>query len=352
MLTEEQGRGLNTLTRKIHSGAPVTILQGPAGSGKSFLLNYLLQELGYGSKEVAYVSFTGTAAQVLKKQGLPATTIHSLIYKPIMRYGVCVGFRKQARAELGGLKLIIVDEFSMLSKEILRDLESYGIQLLLVGDQFQLPPIGEPNRFLNSADVFLNEVHRQALDNPLLWAATEIRLGRGLPAGIYGDTLWIGRKEKADGSWYRKDVQIITGLNRTKDELNFEMAGTRIPTVGHKIIFLKNDMNNGITNGSIGVITKINRGVRNKYRMDVDLGDGHSVEDYPAEFLLNGDTPERRGQFFSYAYAISCHKAQGQTFDSPGIVYDESHIFRNDSKKWLYVALTRYTGNYNVAVLR
>lgn len=354
MLTLEQENGLIKLTKKIQIEAPITILQGPAGSGKSYLLTHLLQHLGYHESQVAFVSFTGTAAQVLVKQGLSATTIHSLIYKPIVRYGVCVGFRKKSRAEFreeNNLRLIIVDEFSMLSQEMLVDLEFYGVQLLLVGDHDQLPAIGEPNKYVNSADVFLKEVHRQALDNPILWAATEVRLGRGLPAGIYGDILWVGRKENADPGWYRKDVQIITGLNSTKDSLNLEMAGTEKPRRGHKIIFLRNDMEQGITNGTIGEIVGVNTPFRNKYKLTASLDDGR-VEDYPAEFLIRGETPQRKGQYFSYAYAISCHKAQGQTFDSPGIIYDESHIFGQDRKKWLYTAISRWTGNYSVAILR
>lgn len=354
MLTREQENGLRILKNKIESGSPVTILQGAAGTGKSYLLSYLLSSLNYLEEELAFVSFTGTAAKVLQKQGLPATTIHKLIYNPIIVRGSCVGFKRKTRDELieKNIKLIIVDEFSMLNQEILKDLMTYRIPLLLVGDQFQLPPIGKPNNYINSADVFLTEVHRQALDNPVLWAATQVRLGNGLPGGIYGNTLFVGRKDEADESWFRKDVQIITGLNKTKDSLNATMAGTPNPMSGHKIIFLKNDMENGITNGTIASILRIRRIYRNVYALTVETEDGERLDNYQAEFILTGDTPQRRGQFFSYAYAISCHKAQGQTFDTPGIVFDESAVFGINSKKWLYTAISRWTGNYNVAILR
>lgn len=355
MLSLEQERALKILKYKIESGALITTLQGPAGSGKSYLLSYLLQSLDLQERHLAFVSFTGTAAQVLRKQGLPASTIHKLIYNPIIVRGVCVGFRKKTREELleaGSIKLIIVDEFSMLSQEILMDLMSFRIPLLLVGDRDQLPPIGTPNIYVNSADVFLTEVHRQALDNPILWAATQVRLGNGLPGGVYGNVLWVGRKKEADEGWFRKDVQIITGLNKTKDELNLTMAGSPKPLLNHKIIYLKNDMNVGVTNGTIAEITKIQKVVGNDYLLGTKEPSGETVKDYKAQFLLTGDTPQRRGQFFSYAYAISCHKAQGQTFDSPGLVFDESAHFGSNSRKWLYTAITRWTGNYGVAILR
>ena len=349
-LTKEQENGLMILREKLNNGSPYAILQGAAGTGKSYLLKYLMDSLGY--KRIAYVSFTGTAAKVLQKQGLPATTIHKLIYNPIVVRGVCVGFRKKTLDEIPALQLIVVDEFSMLSEDILKDLLSFDIPLLLVGDQFQLPPIGKTNHLITKADVFLTEVHRQALDNPILYAATRIRNGEGLPAGVYGDTLWVGRKSEAEESWFRKDVQIITGLNKTKNQLNEVLAGGNRPMIGHKIMFLKNDWDSGITNGTIVELIRVRDYGFGLFNLTFRDDEGNYFEDYKAYFTLENEVPNRRGQFFTFAYAISCHKSQGQTFDSPGIIFDESGAFGVNSKKWLYTALTRWTGNYNVAIVR
>ena len=353
MLTREQEHALKVLDNKIKNKAPVTVLQGPAGSGKSYLLKYLFESLGFHESEIAFVAYTGIAAEVLRKQGLRASTIHYLIYDAIMVNGLCVGFRKKQRSELPeGLRLIVVDEFSMLTQDMLEDLLSYNIQLLLIGDQYQLPPIGEANQYTNLADVFLEEVHRQALDNPILKAATDVRLGNGLAGGVYGNTLWVGRKEKADDSWFRKDVQIITGLNRTKDDMNLTMAGSTRPKKGDKIIFLKNDRKAGVNNGTIAEIGSIRNHSYNKYKLSFLDANASGVDNYIARFILAGDAPRSKDQMFSYAYAISCHKAQGQTFDTPGIIFDESAHFRQDSRRWLYTAISRFTGNYGVAILR
>lgn len=352
MLSREQEQALKVLKNKINSGAPVTILQGPAGSGKSYLLKYLFESLGYPESTIAFVAYTGIASQVLSKQGMSASTIHALIYTPVIINGYCVGFRKKPKDEITKFRLIVVDEFSMLTQDMLEDLLSYEVPLLLVGDQFQLPPIGKANQYVNLADVALTEIHRQALDNPILKAATDVREGRGLPGGIYGNTLWVGRKEDADDGWFRKDVQVITGLNKTKDDLNIVMAGTMKPKAGHKIIFLKNDWKNGITNGTIANINQIRDFGYSRYNLDFNADSIGRFKQYNAKFLLSGDTPQSKNQMFSYAYAISCHKAQGQTFDTPGIIFDESGYFRQDSKRWLYTALSRFTGNYSVAILR
>ena len=235
MLSLEQDRAAQILKTRIKN--PISILQGAAGTGKSYLLSNFLESLNYNSDDIAFVTFTGTAAKILQKQNLPATTIHKLIYKPIIVGGICIGFTRLSKADVGHLKLIIVDEFSMVSQDILDDLMSYKIPLLLVGDQAQLPPIGTPNKYINSADAILTEVHRQALDNPILWAATQIRLGNGLPNGIYGNKLWVGNKKDMDPNWIRPDVQIITGLNATKDKYNLELAGTPRPMENHRIMF-------------------------------------------------------------------------------------------------------------------
>lgn len=318
----------------------------------TYLLKHLFESLGYPESTIAFVAYTGIASQVLSKQGMSASTIHALIYTPVIINGYCVGFRKKPKDEITKFRLIVVDEFSMLTQDMLEDLLSYGVPLLLVGDQFQLPPIGKANQYVNLADVALTEIHRQALDNPILKAATDVREGRGLPGGIYGNTLWVGRKEDADDGWFRKDVQVITGLNKTKDDLNIVMAGTMKPKTGHKIIFLKNDWKNGITNGTIANINQIRDFGYSRYSLDFNADSIGRFKQYNAKFLLSGDTPQSKNQMFSYAYAISCHKAQGQTFDTPGIIFDESGYFRQDSKRWLYTALSRFTGNYSVAILR
>lgn len=352
MLTIEQEKALSILQERIKNKEQVSILQGVAGSGKSYLLKSLLYSLNVGSAQVAFVTYTGVAAQVLQRNNLPATTIHSLIYKPIMSRGVCIGFKKKSIEDLPPLKIIVVDEFSMVSQEILNDLLAYQIPLILVGDYFQLPPIGEPNIYINRADAVLSEVHRQALDNPILAAATRIREGGGLPFGTYGATLWVGSKKEADQAWFRKDVQIITGLNQTKDNINRQISPLGVPGPGEKIMFLKNDWKHGITNGTIVEIKRARKLVGNRYLLTFNFND-KKYNDYLATFDLGlGAKNQSLNQRFTFAYAISCHKSQGQTFDCPGIIIDESTSFRENKSKWLYTAITRFTGNYNVAILR
>lgn len=348
-LTNEQENAVKVLLDRYNKNEKITVLQGPAGSGKSYLLSYFINYVSCKPDEVAFVAFTGTAAKILMQKGLYASTIHKLIYDPIIYRGVCIGFRKKAKDRLSHLKLIVVDEFSMVSDVLLKDLMSFNIPIILVGDKNQLPPIGEPNRFINLSHAALTEPVRQALDNPILWAANEIRLGNRLSKGIHGDILFVGHKSQLQQDWLRPDVRIIAGLNATRKKINRQIAGSDIPMVGHRIIFLKNDWGNMITNGTTAEIENLNLISFSSFKLDFITDDDMIFKEYKADFQKQ-TSPKK--QFFDFAYCLTAHKAQGATYDSPGLIIDESNYFKEYKNHWLYTAITRYTGKYNVAILQ
>lgn len=347
-LTDKQNKALKILKNRIVSGEKLSILQGYSGTGKSTVLSFLMEELHYETGQVVFCCFTGSATRLLQQKGLNAQTIHSLIYEPIVKRGVCIGFRKKSWTELDHIRLIVIDEFSMVSDELMTDLESFNIPLLLVGDQAQLSAIGRPNKYINEYDAYLDEVMRQALENPILWAATKLRQGEILKEGTYGDVLFVGRQLQVQEEWKRKDVQFITGTNDVRNRTNLEINGSPDLSIGDKIIFLKNDWDNGIINGTIGNVKFFRKGAK-AHILDFvdDLGVYH--KEYIAYFQFQ---PTQKDQHFDWAYCLTSTKSQGQTFDCPGVIIDNFHVFREDKIKHQYVALTRFTGNYPVAFLR
>ena len=122
-------------------------LFGYAGTGKTTLARHVAQ--GVDGK-VLYAAFTGKAAQVMRNKGCAgASTIHSLIYKALESEEEQPSFELWADAPAAKAKLIIIDECSMVDADLGRDLMSFGVPLLVLGDPAQLPPVSGGGFFTN-----------------------------------------------------------------------------------------------------------------------------------------------------------------------------------------------------------
>ena len=112
------------------------------------------------------------------KKGIPACTVHRLIYQSIteeqeiMLNGKKVKiekltFRRRENIDRR-IKLIVLDEASMVSDEVLFDILNFGVKVLLCGDDCQLPPVEGLNSYLHSPDATLTEIVRQEQGNPII----------------------------------------------------------------------------------------------------------------------------------------------------------------------------------------
>src|SRR5919107_1831700 len=90
--------------------------------------------------------------------------------------------------------LIVIDECSMVDAELGRDLMSFGVPVLVLGDPAQLPPVQGGGFFTEAEpDAMLTEVHRQARDNPIIRLSMAVREGERLALGQYGESRVIAR---------------------------------------------------------------------------------------------------------------------------------------------------------------
>ncbi len=382
----------------------IFVLSGYAGTGKTFLLRHVVCDCLnlIPDKQVAFTAPTGKAASILIRSGTPASTVHSLIYKmddedfEVDENGEIIRDRLRfiKRDKLASdFKLIVVDETSMVSDELMRDLLSYGIKCLFCGDNAQLPPVNGNSSLLEKPDCALTEIMRQELDNPIIKLATMARKGEFIPYGNYGDICAVVSRSDLIGRTRRnillKANQVICGRNKTRSALNEEiryykgiLSSERLPTEGEKLICTLNNWervideegNFNLVNGIIGFCSNVE-----------EKSDGLGVLDFKAEFLDNTvkEIPFDEGVFledryyhgygelaikmtngmvvsesnfaaihnnkakgeelisrFEFAYAITCHKAQGSEFDFV-VVFDESKAFGFDANRWLYTAITR-----------
>ena len=133
------------------------------GSGKSTLVKFIVAALDFDEDDVAYVAYTGKAANVLKNKGCKnATTAHKLLYYANKDSNGVFHFKPRERLEKD-YKLIVVDEVSMLPDELWYQLLSHGVYVLAMGDPGQLPPVkASAAPILEKPHVFLDEIMRQA----------------------------------------------------------------------------------------------------------------------------------------------------------------------------------------------
>lgn len=348
-------------------GSQVYRLFGWAGTGKTTLARHFAEAAGI---DALYAAFTGKASLVLRKKGCGnATTLHSLTYKAVedQKTGH-VEFKLNPDSPLSSASLLIVDEVSMVDEPLALDVLSFGCRVLVLGDPFQLPPVGGAGYFTEAKPNFmLTEIHRQAEDNPIIRLSMDVREGRGLTPGEYGDSAVLRRGE-VDQDAMRALVmdadQVIVGRNQTRRVYNGRMRTLlgitcETPTPGERLVCLKNNRTKGLLNGGMWQVRSATRPTPlGMVRMVVDsLDEPDFIKvpvETPIEFFKGTENTldwrqRKRIDEFDYGYALTCHKSQGSQWDDV-VVFDESAAFRDDAPRWLYTAVTRAAETVTVVV--
>lgn len=351
-------------------------IDGGSGTGKTTLIASFSELLGFLPGDYIYSCFTGKAVNVLSSKGVPACTIHRLIYHTKKRLNKKTKkyeyeFELKSPDELS-YKIIILDEYSMIGEKLFEDLKSFGIKLVLTGDSNQLPPVSDNNIKVN-IDTRLTQVMRQVQDSPIIKLASKILNGQHIGYGALSDKVAvISEDELPDELLCSPDYQIICGYNSTRSKINNKirkMKGNynRYPEVGDRITCTANDWsflisdNMALTNGMQGTLVNIKFPEDMHYSDDDKLNPNKKKDSrwwtFYAEILFDGVdetkslyinracfdktysdmVDEERGHWFEYGYAITTHKAQGSEWKNV-IVFNEPV---GDPKKWLYTAITR-----------
>ena len=375
-------------------------IQGQAGTGKSYFINYLRDHC---KKDMLFLAPTAIAAM-----NIDGSTIHSFFMLPPSDFITDDDLKKadKYRFKMNSIikrtDLIVIDEVSMIRPDILDSIDLLlrkarnnfndpfgGIQMILIGDLYQLPPVisneakelfietyetDDPYFFDSIAykesqffKIEFKTVFRQ-LDKVLLDNLSKIRTNNATLATLdYFNKCKISNKQELDNAVtitpYRnvtekinnEKIKALTGdINKYKAKLDgfFETANkNNMPAPlelelkeGALVIFNKNS--DLWINGSLGIVTKcLKRYVKVKL-----LSSNTIVDVYPEiwesyKYDINKKTKEvtktKTGEFkqlpLQLGYALTIHKAQGKTLDKVNI--DMSHgAFAHGQ---LYVALSR-----------
>lgn len=359
-------------------------LTGAAGTGKTYLLNEYIQFLKTKGVGVGVTASTGIAAT-----HLGGLTIHAWAGIGIERFASDMDIKMMAAnprvaKRFSGTEVLIIDEISMLDADRLNLVERVarvakgnwkafgGIQVVLCGDFFQLPPVAKesepPPRFayhssawkeLDLKTCYLHEQYRQGDQKffNILNAIRQDKVDDFLISNLRAQRnakLSSGEITKLYSHNVDVDAENIKELNRLPgEEVYYRMETSGVPAIvkllksgclapeiltvkkGAKVMFLKNNFEKGYVNGTLGSIIGFNDW---GYPV-VATFDGREISASPETWSIeeNGKVLAKIIQVpLRLAWAITIHKSQGMTLDAAEINLAEAF-----EKGMGYVALSR-----------
>ncbi len=238
--------------------------------------------------------------------------------------------------------LIIIDEVSMVGKDLGKRLLSFNKPVLVIGDPAQLQPVSkyEDVGFFTDAepDIMLTKIHRQEAGDPIVQLATQAREYGVLIGGDYGASEFIGsgRFWENHSKKLLEADQVLVWENETRWKTNAairEMRGCKgtMPEVGDKLCCLFNEQRdstakNRFYNGTLWFITGIGAYDKVGHKLNVTLVPEmceKGCDPEPRTIAINsevfeyggGEVTEGRYAEFTYGFAITVHKAQGSEWD-------------------------------------
>ena len=234
-LTRKQEEGLKIIIDRYKAKEKYTCISGYAGTGKSTLIRYAIAGLPNvdPEKDVCYAAYTGKASNVLKKLGYPnPSTVHKLIYYAAMMPNGKYKFTIRPTLE-GNPRVVVVDEISMLPKDMWDLLCRFNVYIIACGDPAQLPPVQDSkedknNHVLDNPHIFLTEIMRQAQESEIIRFSMHIREDK--PLYTYQpenkEVMFIAKKDY-NNSVLEWGDQVLCATNRFADIINKEMRAAQ-----------------------------------------------------------------------------------------------------------------------------
>lgn len=357
--SEDQLAALSKIGEWAESSSQEFRLGGLAGSGKTSII----QELVRRYPSCCVMAPTGKACARLGEKGVRAITLHR-------------GFKEFVEEKYNeetknwepvfinsndAHSFVIVDESSMVSRDLHEQTQQRASKVLWIGDYGQLQPVSlTGDNFCTMAEDTLNAKlttnHRQGEGSDINRLALYVRENYGILGGI-GDSpdgsIRIAKGESLEAvvniAFERKCFPVIVPTNKMRESVNKitrQLLGH--PATGvvlnSPMICLKNNYNIDVMNGE--VFEAVGRhGRQHSIRLDA-YPDDEPISTELLEFSGGPQSNYRGGLLCGDAHALTCHKFQGSESDHPAVIIDGSMPSRD--VRWVYTAITRAKKNLSI----
>jgi len=411
MVTVERNDIFDLAYRFITETQESIFLTGKAGTGKTTFLKYLRE---HSAKNMIVAAPTGVAA--INAGGV---TLHSLFQLPLhpflptesnkLQLLQNIRYNKQRIRLLRKMELLVIDEISMVRCDVLDAIDAIlksvtrnhntpfgGVQILFIGDLYQLPPVAKNDEWRILNDYYpspfffdskavkelqpllieLNKIYRQKEESfvELLNKVRNNQMSRndydqlhnrfisGLqPATEEKFITLTSHNSQADNINQAKLQKLSTAAFTYQAKIEGEFPENIYPAEaqlmlkeGAQVMFIKNDVaEKKYFNGKIGVVTKLSKEkiIVNSDGNDIEVSE-ESWDNVRYTLNRSDEKLEQQvlGRFFQFplrlAWAITIHKSQGLTFDK--VMIDAASSF---SSGQVYAALSRCTSLDGIVLL-
>lgn len=348
---------INALQHITENAGAVKVVEGLAGTGKSYLLRAAAQAWQQSGLTVIGAALAGKAADSQQQgSGIHSQTLYSLLSE-----------LDEGNRTLSSCDIVVLDESGMVGTRqmarLLDHIHQSGAKAVLVGDSMQLQPIDAGGMFRKLSKELghasLTDIRRQekSQDRKMIHD-----LIAGLSVDVVDQLHEQGQLKSAPAAdiaaemvrdWNllrdlekpgetvmlagtRAEVRALNSLARESLKLQHRLhseiaieteSGERQFAIGERIVFSRNSRGLGVRNGQTGTLTQWEVGRHGQINVTIQSDAGQRVQ---------FDLDDYR--HFDHGYALSVHKAQGQTLDNVLVLISESMTDR----QWSYVAASRH----------
>jgi len=382
------------------------VFAGYAGTGKTTVVENIVNNAEKNKLKVFVAAPTNKATVRLaeKAEGKYEAnfkTLHSLMYgAPNEDTG-----EWEAKIDLSSEDIVIIDEASMIDdflwKDIQENIIDVGAKVILIGDGFQLAPVGSDPKLMqkyNQKGYQLTNVVRQAAESAVIKFATALRSTGSMfmPQSSQGEVSILNNQQLAQQYFEdiknNKDSILIVNSNKTRVIMNQKSRAAKFGDESNKSFLLEGEklitVNNSqySKNGETSTVTKINE-LSEPFEVDYVKGFGQNKQtnkigllhyfdefgrhNFLAPYLedasLHGSqitqselseieakfpgTVEktRSGKLMlssevtinTWGYAITAHKSQGSQWENVFVAQSNPYGDKESQARWLYTAITR-----------